>query len=42
VTTTNSAENPAPPKAQFAHHLHQLKLPTILREYEKDGLRGGA
>ena len=28
-------ENPAPPRVLLTHHLRQLKLPTILREYEK-------
>jgi hypothetical protein len=35
MTTSASAESPAPPKVLLAHHLRQLKLPTILREYEK-------
>ena len=33
--TTVAQESPAPPKLLLAHHLRQLKLPTILREYEK-------
>ncbi|MGC1860511.1 MAG: IS21-like element helper ATPase IstB [Methylocystis sp.] len=33
--TTLGQESPAPPKLLLAHHLRQLKLPTILREYEK-------
>lgn len=38
MTTTVSAESPAPPRVLLAHHLRQLKLPTILREYEKVAL----
>ncbi|HXY90338.1 MAG TPA: IS21-like element helper ATPase IstB [Xanthobacteraceae bacterium] len=30
-----SAETPAPPRVLLNHHLRQLKLPTVLREYEK-------
>jgi DNA replication protein DnaC len=33
--TTFAQESPAPPKLLLAHHLRQLKLPTVLREYEK-------
>ena len=33
--TTVAQESPAPPKLLLAHHLRQLKLPTVLREYEK-------
>jgi DNA replication protein DnaC len=33
--TTASSETPAPPRVLLAHHLRQLKLPTMLREYEK-------
>ena len=32
---TTLASTPAPPKVLLAHHLRQLKLPTVLREYEK-------
>lgn len=35
MTTTTSAETPAPPRVLLTHHLRQLKLPTVLREYEK-------
>ena len=35
MTATPSAETPAPPRVLLAHHLRQLKLPTVLREYEK-------
>ena len=35
MTTSASAETPAPPRVLLGHHLRQLKLPTILREYEK-------
>ncbi len=35
MTTSASAEIPAPPRVLLAHHLRQLKLPTVLREYEK-------
>ncbi len=35
MTTTASAETPAPPRVLLAHHLRQLKLPTVPREYEK-------
>jgi len=35
MTASASAETPAPPRVLLAHHLRQLKLPTILREYEK-------
>ena len=38
MTSTASAESPAPPKVLLAHHLRQLKLPTVLREYEKVAL----
>jgi len=33
--TTVAQEGSAPPKLLLAHHLRQLKLPTVLREYEK-------
>ena len=33
--TMVSSETPAPPRILLAHHLQQLKLPTVLREYEK-------
>ena len=33
--TTIAQESPAPPKLLLTHHLRQLKLPTVLREYEK-------
>ena len=32
---STSARTPAPPRVLLAHHLRQLKLPTVLREYEK-------
>ena len=35
MTTSASADIPAPPRVLLGHHLRQLKLPTILREYEK-------
>lgn len=35
MTTPAAAETPAPPRLLLGHHLRQLKLPTILREYEK-------
>ncbi|MGA8172970.1 MAG: IS21-like element helper ATPase IstB [Candidatus Binatus sp.] len=35
MTTSDSSHTPAPPRVLLAHHLRQLKLPTILREYEK-------
>ena len=35
MNTTASAESPAPPRVLLTHHLRQLKLPTVLREYEK-------
>lgn len=35
MTSTASAESPTPPKVLLAYHLRQLKLPTVLREYEK-------
>ena len=35
MTTASPAETPAPPRVLLAHHLRQLKLPTVLREYEK-------
>ena len=35
MTTSSPAETPAPPGVLLAHHLRQLKLPTVLREYEK-------
>lgn len=35
MTTFASADIPAPPRVLLGHHLRQLKLPTILREYEK-------
>ena len=35
MTTSSPAETPAPPRVLLAHHLRQLKLPTVLREYEK-------
>ena len=38
MTSTASAESPTPPKVLLAHHLRQLKLPTVLREYEKVAL----
>lgn len=33
--TTSVSETPTPPRVLLAHHLRQLKLPTVLREYEK-------
>ena len=36
--TPSAAETAAPPKVLLAHHLRQLKLPTVLREYEKVAL----
>jgi DNA replication protein DnaC len=33
--TAAASETPAPPRVLIAHHLRQLKLPTVLREYEK-------
>jgi len=38
MTNSLTAESPAPPRVLLAHHLRQLKLPTILREYEKVAL----
>jgi DNA replication protein DnaC len=35
MTTQASTEAPTPPRVLLAHHLRQLKLPTVLREYEK-------
>lgn len=35
MSAATSTENPAPPRVLLAHHLRQLKLPTVLREYEK-------
>ena len=35
MTTPAATELPAPPKVLLANHLRQLKLPTVLREYEK-------
>ena len=35
MTASASTETPAPPRVLLAHHLRQLKLPTVLREYEK-------
>lgn len=35
MSASASTENPAPPRVLLAHHLRQLKLPTVLREYEK-------
>lgn len=35
MSTLTSASTPAPPRVLLAHHLRQLKLPTVLREYEK-------
>jgi DNA replication protein DnaC len=35
MMTSASAETPTPPRVLLAHHLRQLKLPTVLREYEK-------
>ncbi len=35
MTTSDAAETPVPPRVLLAHHLRQLKLPTVLREYEK-------
>jgi DNA replication protein DnaC len=35
MSAAASTENPAPPRVLLTHHLRQLKLPTILREYEK-------
>jgi DNA replication protein DnaC len=35
MTTSTYADIPAPPRVLLGHHLRQLKLPTILREYEK-------
>ena len=35
MTATASTQTPAPPRGLLAHHLRQLKLPTVLREYEK-------
>ena len=39
MTTSSPAETPAPPGVLLAHHLRQLKLPTVLREYEKVAAR---
>jgi DNA replication protein DnaC len=35
MTASASADISAPPRVLLGHHLRQLKLPTILREYEK-------
>lgn len=35
MSAAASTETPAPPRVLLTHHLRQLKLPTILREYEK-------
>ena len=35
MTTAASPASPAPPHVLLAHHLKQLKLPTVLREYDK-------
>jgi len=35
MTTSSPAETPAPAGVLLAHHLRQLKLPTVLHEYEK-------
>jgi DNA replication protein DnaC len=35
MTTAGSTKTPAPPRVLLTHHLRQLKLPTVLREYEK-------
>lgn len=35
MSVAASTETPAPPRVLLTHHLRQLKLPTILREYEK-------
>ena len=35
MSMSTSASTPAPPRVLLAHHLRQLKLPTVLREYEK-------
>lgn len=35
MTTSASTETPALPRVLLTHHLRQLKLPTVLREYEK-------
>jgi DNA replication protein DnaC len=37
MMTTASTEIPTPPRVLLTHHLRQLKLPTVLREYEKVG-----
>lgn len=34
-TAATPSPGPTPPKLLLAHHLRQLKLPTVLREYEK-------
>ncbi|MGD0764653.1 MAG: IS21-like element helper ATPase IstB [Roseiarcus sp.] len=35
ASTSAPAPGPTPPNILLAHHLRQLKLPTVLREYEK-------
>jgi DNA replication protein DnaC len=35
MSAAASTETPAPPRVLLTHHLRRLKLPTILREYEK-------
>jgi len=35
MMTTASTETSTPPRVLLTHHLRQLKLPTVLREYEK-------
>lgn len=35
MSVSTSVSPPAPPRAPLAHHLRQLKPPTVLREYEK-------
>lgn len=35
MSVSTSVSPPAPPRVLLAHHLRQLKLPTVLREYEK-------
>jgi DNA replication protein DnaC len=35
MTASATIESATPPRVLLAHHLRQLKLPTVLREYEK-------
>jgi DNA replication protein DnaC len=36
--SASASESPTPPRVLLTHHLRQLKLPTVLREYEKVAL----